>query len=328
MRVLVTGANGFIGSNLAKHLLSKGLAVNALVRKSSNLDFLQNLDVNIVYGDIGDKDSLRIALHDCQQVFHVAGLASDWGDYKSFYDVNVTGALNVADVALELGVKRMIQISSVAIHGFGFSKISEDYPFGNDLIAYAETKKIAEEKLFEFAKDTPLETTAIRPGNVFGENDHTFIEKYLDAMFAGQLAYINKGKSLTCPTYVGNLVEGIYLASIKDSAVGEAFFITDGLDISWREFTSKLAEAVGKKPPTRSVPRSFALNIARMMESSYKALRIKQAPLLTKYRVDNGSLDYHFSIEKAKGLLGFEPKTDVENALENTAEWYLKSKMG
>ena len=326
MRVLVTGANGFIGSNLAKHLLSKGLTVNALVRKSSNLDFLRGLDVNIVYGDIGNKDSLKIAMHDCQQVFHVAGFASDWGDYKSFYDVNVTGALNVADVALELGVKRMIQISSVAIHGFGFSNINEDHSFGNDLIAYAETKKIAEKKLFEFAKDTPLELTAIRPGNVFGENDHTFIQKYLDALFAGQLAYINKGKSLTCPTYVGNLVEGIYLASVKDNAVGEAFFITDGLDINWREFTGKLAKAVGKKPPTRSVPRSFALNIARMMESSYKALRIKQAPLLTKYRVDNGSLDYHFSIEKAKGLLGFEPEIDIDTALGNTAEWYMKSR--
>lgn len=321
-KVLVTGANGFIGSNLVKLLLNKGYKVQVLVRKTSNLKFLDGLDIEFFYGDIVDVDSLIKPMNGVDLLFHVAGLAFDWGPYDHYHKVNFIGTQNVAKAAEKAGVKRMVHISTVAFHGFGYFNISEDYPKANNLIPYAETKYLAEEWLFNTYKNTPMEVTAIRPGNVFGTNDHTFIEKYIDALEKGQMAYVNGGKSKTCPTYIENLIHGIYLSSQSPNAVGEAFFITDGLDINWKTFTDTLANAMGLKPPKLSTPYALAHGIAGILEFVYRTLGIKKDPFITRYRVNNGGKDYHFSVEKAKKLLGYEPLVTFEESIKTTVNWY------
>jgi len=323
MQALVTGANGFIGSNLVKYLLEKGISVTALVRKTSDLRFLDGLDVRLTYGDITDSDSLQSPMKGMDWVFHVAGLASDWGPYQRFYDINVTGTKNVVTAAAAAHVKRIIHISTVAFHGFGYQNIHEDYAVAKNLIPYAETKYLAEKWLFEFTKDKKIEATAIRPGNVFGPNDHTFMEKYLTAIQRKQAPQINHGKSKTCPVYIENLVDAIYLAARQPEAVGEAFFITDGLDITWNEFNNKLAEALNTKMPSISIPYGLGYAVAALIEGSYKLLGIKSEPFLTKYRINNGGKDYHFSIEKAGRLLGYKPRVDIDEAVKRTVKWFL-----
>ncbi len=325
-KVLVTGANGFIGSNLVKHLLKEGNEVSVLLRKTSNLKFLEGLDITYHYGDITDKDSLQKPMEGIELLFHVAGLAFDWGPYEKYHQVNYIGTQNVVKAAISAGVSRMVHISTVAFHGFGYFNINEEYPKAENLIPYAETKYLAEKWLFEYTNDKPLEVTAIRPGNVFGTNDHTFIEKYIDALEKGQMAYVNKGKSKTCPTYIENLIHGIYLASQSPAAVGEAFFITDGLDIDWKTFTDKLALEMGIKPPKMSTPYGLAHTIAAFLEFVYKAVGSKKDPFITKYRVNNGGKDYHFSVEKANKLLGYKPVADFETSIKRTVEWYKNSR--
>jgi len=325
MQALVTGANGFIGSNLVKHLLKNGVSVTALVRKTSDLSFLEGLNIRLVYGDITDKSSLQPAMKDKDWVFHVAGLASDWGPYQRFFYINVKGTQNVAEIAAKQQVRRMIHISTVAFHGFGYQHISEDYAIAKNLIPYAETKYLAEKWLFEFVQGKKLEATAIRPGNVFGPNDHTFMEKYLAAIQKKQAPQINHGKSKTCPTYIENLIDAIYLAAQRPEAVGEAFFITDGLDITWNEFNNKLAKALGTTMPALSIPYSVGHSVAALTEGFYKLFGIKSEPFLTKYRVDNGGKDYHFSIEKAKRLLGYLPAINIDEAVSRTVKWYLNT---
>jgi len=321
-KVLVTGANGFIGSNLVKYLLDKQYEVKVLVRKTSDLQFLDGLDIEYFYGDITDVKSLAEPVQDVDLLFHVAGLAFDWGPYDKYHQVNFVGTQNITNAALESGISRMVHISTVAFHGFGYKNINEDYPKAKDLIPYAETKYLAEQWLFDYLKDKNMEATAIRPGNVFGTNDHTFIEKYIDAMEKGQMAYVNKGKSKTCPTYIENLIDGIYLASQSPGANGEAFFITDGLDIDWKTFTDTLANEMQIKSPKLSTPYGLAYRIAGLLEFIYKSLGIKKDPFITKYRVNNGGKDYHFSVEKAKNILGYEPKVDLEASIKKTVEWY------
>lgn len=323
---LITGVNGFIGSHTARRLLTEGHSVRGLVRRTSNLDYIKDLDIEIVYGDISQTETLEKATTGIDRVIHTAGIAKDWGDYADFHRVNFQGTCNLALAAEKAGIKRLVYISTAAVHGFGYRYITESCPMSKKLNYYGETKKMAEEWLFQFAKTAKMEIVALRPGNVFGPDDHTFIDKYLDAIYTGKFSYVNKGKSWTCPVYIDNLVEGIWLACHSAAGVGEAIFITDGLEITWREFTDKLADALQVKKPRFSIPYGFGYGVAVLAEGIYKLLRRKEGPFITRYRVGNGGLDYHFSIAKAQKLLNYRPLVQLDEAVKQTAQWYLGMK--
>ncbi len=322
-RVFITGVNGFIGSNLAKKLIEKGIVVSGLVRKTSDLSFVKGLDITLHYGDITDSSSLdRGWLEKVDTVFHVAGLAADWGTYDKFYKINVEGTRNVATMASKAGVKRFVYISTVAFHGFGKTNIKEDDPIAPKLIPYARTKWLAEQWLWQFAEDTSMEITAIRPGNVFGPNDRTFMLKYLEAMERGKFAQINHGKAKTCPTFIYNLVDAVMLAATHPQAPNEAFIVTDGLDITWNSFNRLLAKEMGIKLKNTSLPYPVAMAVAKLYFGIHEILGLKTEPFLTPYRINNGGKDYHFSIEKIQSVLGFQPAYDIETAVKMTVEWY------
>jgi 2-alkyl-3-oxoalkanoate reductase len=326
-KYFITGINGFIGSNIARKLLEQGNEVRGIVRKTSDQKFLKGLDVKLSYGDITDKDSMIEPMKDVDVVIHVAALASDWGAYDLFYQANVVGTQNVADVAEMQGVKRFVLISSTVLHGFTNKRfIKEEDPLPKTIFPYCETKKLAEQWLFEYAKNSKMEITAIRAGNVFGVNDHTFAEKYLEALEQGKAGYIDGGKHWTCPVFSENLVDAILLATEKPEAVGEAIIITDGYEIDWKTFTDKMADALGVKRPKLSTPYWLGYSIAALMEGTYKLIGSKNPPLLTRYRISNGGTDYHFSIDKARRLLGYEPKVNLDEAIIRTVEWYRNSR--
>jgi len=326
--ILITGINGFIGSNLAKRLIADGHKVRGLARKTSDLSFIDGCDIELFYGDITAPDTLPDTVKGVDIVVNVAGFASDWGSYEKFYKINVEGTQNIARAACQGKVKRFVHISTTAAYGFsGFRYKEESEPMADTIFAYCETKKIAERWLFDLSEASEMEVVAIRPGNVFGTNDHTFIEKYADALMAGKGGYIGGGRSWTAPAYVENLVEGIVLACFKKEAAGEAFFITDGLEIDWRTFTEKLCLELGIKPPRMSIPFWIGYTIAFLMEITYKFFKTKKDPLLTRYRISNGGRDYHFSIKKAMDILGYRPKVTFDESIKATAKWYKGSRV-
>ena len=326
-KIFITGVNGFIGSHLAEKFINAGHEVSGLVRKTSDLKFIKDFKIELFYGDITDRDSLSKSLPGMDVVVHNAAFASDWGSFEEFYKINVTGTQNVAEISSENNVKRFVHISTVAIHGFkNPDKMDETAPAVKSIFPYCETKRIADEWLFEFAKTTKMEVTSIKPGNVFGTRDHTFIEKYLEALESGKGGFVDGGRHVTCPAYVENLADAVVLASFNTKAIGEAFNITDGIDINWRDFTNMFADELGVKRPKMSIPFPIGYTVAFLMEMFYILFRIKNAPLLTRYRISNGGSDYHFSIEKARKLLGYEPKIKLEEAVRRSVEWYKNSR--
>jgi len=325
--VLVTGVNGFIGSHVARSLLGLGWSVRGIVRPTSDLSFIDGLDIEVFRGDVTDQASLQEPMSGVDTVVHVAGLASDWGPYKLFYAVNVMGTRNTAETASLNSVRRFVHIGTAAVHGFrGFRDLHESAPMPRTPFPYCETKKIAERWLFDFSRNSEMEITSIRPGNVFGPRDHTFIQKYLDAMTTGRAGYIDGGKHLTAPVYVENLTDAIVAACTCPAARGEALTITDGLLITWKEFTEKLASEMGIRPPQLSIPFTAAYAFGAGWELVYRLLGVSTAPLLTRYRASNGGRDYHFSIDKARRLLGYRPAVGFEEAVARTVAWYREQK--
>ncbi|HLG34589.1 MAG TPA: NAD-dependent epimerase/dehydratase family protein, partial [Bacteroidia bacterium] len=200
--------------------------------------------------------------------------------------------------------------------------MNENSPVVLSVFPYSKSKWMAEKWLMDFSSQSGIEAVAIRPGNVFGTRDHTFIEKYLDVIVKGRAGFINQGKHKTCPTYVENLSQAVSLACFHPEARGESFIITDGLEITWRTFTEMLAEAAGAPKPRLSIPFHTGYSLAYLLEMIYKTAGSSSAPLFTRYRMSNGGRDYFFSIAKAKNILGYTPKINLEEAISRTVNWY------
>jgi len=323
-KVLITGANGFIGSHLVEKFLKEGHKVYGLVRPTSDLSLINDMEVSLKYGDITDYSSVEKALYDIDIVVHNAGLASDWGSLELFRKINLEGTRNVANAALANGVSRIVYMSSTAIHGFNHSCPQSENDKKNPVFNYGVSKLEAENWIMDFGDKNRIEVTSIRPGNVFGPRDHTFIEKYMKALVSGKIAYVNRGLSLTCPTYVENLVHGVVLASFNENAPGQAFIITDGLQVTWKQFTEAIADEMHLPHPKLTIPFRLSLFLAWLSEGIYKLAAASNAPLITKYRMYNAGTNYHFSIQKAKDILGFEPVVGLKKAIEKTVLWFQK----
>lgn len=323
MNIFITGVNGFIGSSLARYLVEMGHQISGSVRNSSDLSFLDDLKTNIFTGTIDDRDFLDTCFQNQDIIFHVAGLASDWGTKRAYYKTNVIGTINVARAALNAGVKRLVFVSSTAVYGLmGYRHRNEKDPRPTKNFPYAETKRAAEEWLKSFAIENNFPVTIVQPANVFGPNDRTFFIKFADGLKKGMVRFINQGNAWTCPTYIDNLTQALWLAATHKDATGETFIISDGLEINWRQFVEKICREMEVPEPRISLGFRFVYFISSIVELAFRALPVPKEPPINRYRIRNFGIDYHFSIEKAKRVLGFSPRVDIDEAVKRTAQWY------
>lgn len=323
MQVFITGINGFIGSNLARFLCDKGYCVSGSVRKTSDLSFLKELRFNLLTGGISDENFLWHCFNHQDIVFHVAALVSDWAPVSALYHVNIQGTMNVARAALKAKVERLVFISSTAVYGLnGYYNKKETGSYPEKNFFYANSKRLAEDWLRKFSEENKFPTTIVQPANVFGPFDRTFFIKFARALEKRMMIYINKGKAITCPTYVENLTEALWLAATKEEAIGETFIISDGLNITWQQFVEKICQQLQAPLPRISINFKSAYALATLMEYIYKIFRIRKAPLITRYRICNAGRDYHFSIEKAHRILGYSPRINLDEAIRRTVNWY------
>lgn len=326
MKTFVTGANGFIGSKLCERLLHSGHDVRGLVRASSDLTFLANIPIQRYFGDITRPETLTEPMRDVDVVFHVAGLASDWGSLQLFRQMNVEGTLNVLEAARQAKVRKVVHVSSVAVMGFGRTNVTEEMPPLPTKFAYVLSKLEGERAALDFARQHNLPLTVIRPGDVYGPHDRTWMLPMLTQMDRGNAGHINGGRAELAPVYVDNLVQGLILAAETGKGDGDVFFITDGIRITWKEITAKLCRLMDLPEPKLSVPYGVGYAAALGLELLYKLARSTKAPLLTTYRVTRGGKDFHFSIERAQRILGYQPDQDIDKHLQATVAWYQEYK--
>lgn len=323
MKVFVTGANGFVGSALCRKLLEREDTVLGLVRKTSNLSLLEGVPIQKVIGSLDDENSFSDALNNVEVLFHVAGAVSDWGKLEYFRKVNVQGTRNLIEAAIEKKVKRFVYVSSIVVHSHIDScDLDEQSPQYDTPFPYVQTKREAEKLVMNYHKERKIEVTIVRPGDIYGPGDRVSLLKMAPMLEKGIMGNIGGGKTIGALTYVQNLADGLILAGTKKEAAGEAFVITDGKKISWREYFEALTEELNVPPPRFSLPPVVAGSIANLLEFIYRILSIKKRPPLTKYLVTHLRENFHFSIDKAKKMLGYKPSIDFDQAIKETAVWY------
>jgi nucleoside-diphosphate-sugar epimerase len=325
MRVLVTGANGFVGAALCRRLMEKGDTVRGMMRRTSDLSLLAGVGIEQVVGALDDPASLANAARGVEVVYHVAGAVSDWGPLAYFRRVNVEGTGNLLRAAVRCGAGRFVYVSSAAVHSFiGAEDMDERSPQLPTPFPYCRSKREAEALALGFHRRGEIGVTIVRPGDVYGPGDRVALLRLSKLLESGWMAHVGRGDKLGAFTYVENLAEGLILAGTVENAVGEAYVITDGVKLTWQAYFERLTAALDVPPPRVSVNPALAYAAASMLEFVYRLFHIRRRPPLTRYLVTHLSRDFHFSIAKARRGLEYEPRVGVDEAIRRTAEWYKR----
>ena len=330
MKAIVTGGTGFIGGKLVEALVGKGWQVKCLVRKTSNVSHLKNLNVELFYGDLGDLEALRNLPQGGNVVFHLAALVTDWGEKETFYKYNVLATRELLESSKVHGVKRFVHMSSSTVvwksdfwNIHKLVDIDERYPYTEDHTDnYNASKTQAEKLVLEYNKIGDLETTVVRPSNVWGAGDTVILPRVAMAAKKGILYPMGSGERFVTPCHVNNLVKALLVLAENKYAPGNIYFINDGVKIPYMNFLTKQLKASGINwTPGFSIPYKFAYSVAAILEVVFKLIKSKKPPVLTKMAVAALSGSRSYSIEKARNDLGFIPEVNIDEGMKELEKW-------
>ena len=321
---VVTGANGFVGSHLVDYLLDRGFNVRCIVRKSSNLKWLDGKNIEIFDTGLFDKDGLRKAFKDANYIFHVAGVVKS-KTKEGYFKGNVETTRNLLEVALEnkSTIKRFLVVSSQTVVGPSIrGKIVNELTECNPITTYGRSK-LAEEKLVLSFKDK-LPITICRAPAVYGERD-TEIFIYFQAFNRGLTTTIGLNKKELSLIHVVDLVEGFYLAAMSEKSIGEIYFISSEKFYTWQEINSLTAKILNKKPIIIKVPHSLVYTIASVAQLI--ALFSKQPATLNIEKAKDITQQY-WTCDTSKAMrdFGYKQKISIEDGIKRTCDWYKKMK--
>jgi nucleoside-diphosphate-sugar epimerase len=253
VRILVTGAGGFIGSHVVDELCAHGHEVRALDQRWS-AGAPAAPGVTRLVGDVTRADDCRAAVARCDAVCHLAARVGDWGPAADYFRVNVAGTRTLLEAARAAHARRFLLVSSVAVHHYrGLRDADETAPRDGHVNAYARSKVAAEALVRDEAGD--LEWVIVRPGVFpFGPRDRTSFVHLARELERGRAGFVAGGEALVTTAYVENLAAGMRLALEHPAAAGEDFVIGDDEPVSWRDLFGRFARALGVRPPWISVP--------------------------------------------------------------------------
>jgi acetylornithine/succinyldiaminopimelate/putrescine aminotransferase/nucleoside-diphosphate-sugar epimerase len=323
---LVTGASGFIGGHIAQRLVDEGYQVRCLVRADSDTSLLDELKVELAIGDLTAPDSLARAAAGCRYVIHCAALVSDWGTGKEITRINVGGTRDLLAAAADASVARFVQVSSTDVYGHpGTAGVTEEQPPAGFRNWYAHTKLGAEAEVRRAARQLGLETVILRPATVYGPRSREVVGEIAAAIRGGHMVLIGHGRAVAGLCYVDNLVDAVLLALGHDSAPGQTFNITDGLPVTWKQFTDDLAAGLHCPPVRWSMPYPVAHALGFSVEQGYRRLRqatrLTTRPLISRQAVQVLGKSQDFSNRKAREVLGWTPRVDYQAGLDATIDW-------
>ena len=352
--VFVTGGTGFIGSHLVEQLaVHEGAKVRVLVHKWGKAAYVSRFDVEFVQADILDEDSMATAMAGCDYVFHLAivgGVAT-----------NVKATESVLGAANKCGVKHIVQMSSVVVHG---QTVPEDLNADSPLVSYedsyAKSKLESEKRFWELLDKYELHGSIIRPTYVWGPYSMWYTIYPMMLMQKGEFVWADNGNGICNAVYVGNVVDMCLLCCTNPKADHQAFIATDDEKLTWKEFYGYYLDVLGLAPEQfpsvpledgfdrrwRKAVKSFLTTRMKSLMDKYNALAptspkrakwqykaprkvlrltlkqiMKKLPEMDATSMAIYSQQSPIDVRKNKELLGFVPRYSVEKGMKIICDW-------
>lgn len=323
-RVLITGANGFIGSHLCEYFDRRGWKVFGVCRKTSDLHFLEGINVTRITGDLLDPGEIEFP-ENLDVLIHNAAVADDNASARECREGIFTLTRRLVEAVKSLRIRRFVYISSGLTLGYCREDISEDHPGKcTRSLPYARFKKETEDYLMALHQEEGFPVVILRPGDVYGPRDRTSCLAMLDGLTGGVPMIVGDGKTRFAYCYVGNLAQAAFLAATGKDLNGKAFTVTNGGGLTWGEFFGGFYRELGKRQRVR-VPGSMMYLIARVNQL-IAGLFPGYKPSVNLYRYRRTVRNTTYDIRRTIEELGYRPDTDVHEQIRKIVEWYLREK--
>jgi nucleoside-diphosphate-sugar epimerase len=310
-KVLITGANGFIGNTLMRYYKTQKVPV-------VGIDLIGN-DDDIVQGDIANPETISHLLESCDVVVHTAALVSNSIADSDMWRVNVLATRNLIAAAEKYKVRRFVQLSSIVAYGNAAEgELDEDQPVHADGGSYVLTKLASEHTVLAAQARSSLELVIIRPGDVYGPGSRPWIILPLEAINKGQFMLPAKGEGFFRPIYIDDLVRGIALAVSTQEASGEIFNLSCEGYISTKEFFSHHYQWKNKRGPMVVSTKLALFAAAAATKIANLTGGVNEASAATITQLCTKSW---FSITKAERILGWKPEISFDEGIERSRLW-------
>jgi nucleoside-diphosphate-sugar epimerase len=320
-KTLVTGANGYTGSNLCRFLADRDVPTRGMYYPPDGEPNFSHVQLELAPGDLRDRDSIRRALEGIEVVYNIAALYRPTNvPNQAYYDVNVSGIRNIVELAAEMKVKRFVQCSTIGIHGHVHNPPANENtpPKPDDYYQY--TKLEGEKISLARGRELGLAVSVIRPAAIYGPLEQRFL-KIPKLLQRGRFIMFGNGEVLYHFIHIRDLCEAFVLAATRTEAVGEVFIIADDHAITLNRIIAIACDELGVSVPRVRLPY-FALWLpSAICEFACKPFGL--SPALHRRRAHWFRSTRSFDITKARTKLGFEPKMSIEDGLREMVRSYV-----
>jgi 2-alkyl-3-oxoalkanoate reductase len=326
LKTLVTGA-GLLGSHLTEQALKRGDAVRLLVRPNEDVSWLARAGAEVCRGDLADRASLEGAVAGVDLVLHCAARMGPWGPWAEYELVNVRGPKVLAEVAIAAGVRRIVHVSSIDVHGLVVGDgVDETAQFGTEQDPYCRSKRAGDLELQRLIKDRGAPVTIVRPGLIYGPRDTNSFGRFARLVEQRKMVIIGSGNNHLPLIYVADVARGILLAAGADQAIGRTYLLVNEEPVTQRDYFNAIARELGVPPPKWHVPYRLALAVGGTAELLGHLTGRKQPPPFMRFGLKQMAGENRFVTTRARQELGFSPQVNLVEGVHEGIAWYRRQR--
>lgn len=322
MKVLVTGATGFLGGYIIDRLAQDNIEIVAMGRnKKRGMELIQ-ANVTFFQGDFVNMKDVRKAMKGVTHVIHAGALSTVWGKWDDFYRTNVVGVQNILEACREFNVSRLVYISSPSIYAARHDRLNiheNDVDLSNEMNYYIKSK-IMSEQLFQKFPDVP--SVIIRPRALIGIGDTSVVPRLLQVNKKIGIPLFQNGENLIDVTCVENVAYAIQLSLFRPKAVGNTYNLTNDDPRPFKEILELFFSQIDANAKYRKLSYTVVDKVATSLESVYMRLNRLSEPPITPYTLSTIAFSQTLDITAIQTDLNYVPIMTLEEGVEKYASYY------